>query len=1163
MVWCTSIGGETLLFVNSAAERIYGHSLAELRANQALWHEAVHPDDRAEFEKNLRELVDKGRIEQDYRIVRPNGQVRWLHDRMSVVRDTDGNPVRVGGIATDITDRKMAEQALSDEEAMHLSLLETLPLNVARKNLQGRIVYANRRFCESVGAPLQKLIGKTDFDLFPAELAKKYTDDDRHVIKTGKLLQLIEANQSASGETRYVEVLKGPVCDKSGRTVGVQLMFWDVTERKQAEAALEQERHLLHTLLQNMPDSIYFKNAKSQFIRVSQGLAEKFGLSDPKEAIGKTDFDFFTKEHASQALADEQAVMNSGEPILSKVERETWNTHEETWCSTTKLPMRDSAGKIIGTFGISRDVTDLKRAETELEHERDLLKTIINNVPDMIFVKDRHGRFITANAALLKALGVESLDQLKGKHDYDFLPPELACNYVADDQIVMRSGEPQYNHEEASRDTKGNVAWLLTSKVPLRSPAGDIIGLVGIGRNITKRKMAEQDLMAAMEAAEAANRAKSDFLANMSHEIRTPMNAIIGMTELLLDSDPTPMQREYMEMVLESGDALLSVINDILDFSKIEAGKFELENLAFRPRESLGDTMKSLALRAHAKNLELAFRVHPKVPEVLKGDPVRLRQILINLVGNAIKFTDVGEVFVDVRCPAVSDKVAQLQITVRDTGIGIPADKCVRIFEEFEQADASTTRRFGGTGLGLAISARLVELMGGHIAVKSEVGHGSEFEFTIEVGVAPASELKVNSQVIVGGTRVLIVDDNQTNRLILEEILSGWGMRSIQVPDAEHARAALQQASECGEAFELVLSDVNMPNCDGFMLAEWIRQQDDFGNVPIVMLTSSGRPGDRELRDKLHIAASLLKPVKQSELFDVVVHVLGTKEAEHANVVSARSNAGDVELPNLRILLAEDNKVNQRLAIGVLEGNGHQVTVANNGREAVSRVFEQSFDLVLMDVQMPEMDGFEATKCIREQEQQRGGHIPIVAMTAHAMKGDRERCLDAGMDEYISKPIRIQQLLEKVSKVLPNKSAAIETLVETLAAGPAGETTTQPADEVSISWESVLDRVNGDHNLLVQLVETVLEELPTMTESAREAIKKRDAVALKRSAHSLKGAILFLSVPRISDRAEQLELSAAEGDLTNVDEEFSILESQIGQLEMQLKSFLADQDASS
>ena len=1147
IVWCTSVDGGELLFVNQAVERIYGRPFQELRADKAYWLDPIHADDRERFDEHLRRLKTDGHFEVEYRIVRPDGEVRWLHDNTAVVYDDDGNPTRVGGISTDITQNKLAQQALLASEAVYHSLVESLPLNVMRKDTRGRIVFGNKKYCDSLDKSLDELLGKTDFDLFPAELARKYTEDDRRVMETGMLLHEVEEHRTQEGEDTYVEVLKGPVLDPDGKIVGLQVMYWDVTDRKRAEARLDYERYLLHSLLDNLPDSIYFKDQQSRFIRVSSGVAHKFGLASPQDAIGKTDADFFTPEHAEQARRDEQEVMRTGEAIFEKVERETWSEHDDTWCSSTKVPLRDGAGEIIGTFGISRDVTEHKRAEARLARERDLLKTIIDNIPDLIFIKDRAGRFVAVNAAMLRVLDVKSETDVIGKTDFDFSPPELAANYVADDQLVMRSGEPMIDQEEVAPDPAGNEVWLLTTKVPLRDEKSHVMGLVGIGRDITNRKRAEQELLAAKEAADSANRAKSDFLANMSHEIRTPMNAIIGMTELVLDTRLTQSQRDYLSMVRESGESLLTVINDILDFSKIEAGKLDLDNTLFDLRESLGDTMKSLALRAHNKSLELAFRVEPDVPRALFGDVGRLRQIVVNLVGNAIKFTERGEVVVDVRCVVQTADAAKCHITVRDTGIGIPEEKLSSVFEEFEQVDSSTTRRFGGTGLGLAISSRLVELMGGKIWVESTVDQGSEFHFNVEFALGDEAELErpIQNPVVVGGTPVLVVDDNATNRLILEEMLNNWGMKPTLVDNATSALESLHNAAAEGTPFRLLLSDVNMPNSDGFMLAEWIRNDPSIADIAIIMLTSSGRPGDAERRDKLGVVASLLKPAKQSEIFDAIVRALGVSGPEDdpwQQVVQEKT----YKLGKLRVLLAEDNIVNQKLAQGVLHRQGHEVVIANNGREAIDALHQSDFDIVLMDVQMPEIDGFEATQSIRKAEQLTGKHQLIIAMTAHAMSGDRELCLEAGMDEYVSKPIRVNELLDKLAIVLGNRKA---TATEATESAPVWGSST-------VNWDTVVAGLMGDEALLCDCLEACLLEAPQLVQAIQAAIAANDGHALNRAAHSLKGSITFLQWDPATRCAEQLETAGSNGDIDAARREAPTLDGYMECIVRELKSFL-------
>jgi signal transduction histidine kinase/CheY-like chemotaxis protein len=542
-------------------------------------------------------------------------------------------------------------------------------------------------------------------------------------------------------------------------------------------------------------------------------------------------------------------------------------------------------------------------------------------------------------------------------------------------------------------------------------------------------QLARVSAESARQAAEWANRAKSEFLANMSHEIRTPLNGIVGMTDLALDTRLTSEQHEYLETVKLSADSLLIVINDILDFSKIEAGKIDLEVAEFDLRDILEATMKTLAFRADEKGLELLCEVAPEAPDVVCGDFSRLRQIIVNLVGNAIKFTDAGEVALRVQVEAQDAEDRILHFTVSDTGVGIPTEKQKLIFEPFSQADASTTRKYGGTGLGLTISSRLVEMMGGKIWVESAAGTGTQFHFTVRLKTSgkPVEAGAVAPPEFLRGVKVLVVDDNRTNRRILDGMLKRWEMRPTLVDSGEAALAELSVASQAGEPYTLILTDMHMPHMDGFELVEHIRQRPELDAATIMMLTSAGHKGDAVRCQELGVAAYLLKPIRQSELREAIARVLGADHHTGPIPLITRYSLHDEREPSavLRVLVAEDNAVNQRLAVRMLEKRGHQVVVAGNGQEALEAIEKDTFDLVLMDVQMPEMDGFEATAVLRGREHEKGDgvRLPVIALTAHAMKGDRERCLAAGMDDYLSKPIRPQELDAILEKYSPHAAA--------------------------------------------------------------------------------------------------------------------------------------------
>jgi two-component system, sensor histidine kinase and response regulator len=911
--------------------------------------------------------------------------------------------------------------------------------------------------------------------------------------------------------------------------------------------SLHESEQRLHAISENTSSVVYVKDVDGRYLFVNRRFEELFKRAK-QDIVGKKDTEIFPAPYAAVFRENDLRVLSAGKPIESE-EAVPQADGVHTYISN-KFALYATDGKPYAVGGISTDITALKKAELALRDAEARYSSLVESLPLRTWSKDLEGRFTFVNKAWFNNRG-KTLAEVVGKTDFAFNPPELAQKYQEDDRRVAETRQVFEDIEEFQVTGDQGKRYIQVLKSPVLNSSGEVVGTQGMSWDVTERVLAELAMRQAKEAAEAANRAKTVFVANMSHEIRTPMNGIIGMSELLLDTPLSADQREYVLMVNESADSLLSVINDVLDFSKVEAGKLDLESIPFELDEVLGDALKLLALRADKKNLELAWQLKPDVPRVVVGDPARLRQIVINLVGNAIKFTEHGEVVLRVSTAEIENDTITIQFSIHDTGIGIPADKQHLVFEPFEQADNTTTRRHGGTGLGLTISTKLVGLMGGRIWLESQPSHGSTFHFTSKFTLPDAATVETSTENWhdLRDLHVLVVDDNATQRGILMELLANWGLKPQTVPTAAEALEELRKSPASKKSIQLILIDSQMPGRDGFWLAEQMQRDPSLDTSTIMMLTATRRPEDADRCRRLGVEGYLSKPIKPSELLDAMMAAIGP--LVEGPIIESPAVEPATPARSLHVLLAEDSPVNQRVATALLEKWGHRVTIANNGRQAIAAAAAGQFDLILMDVQMPEMDGLEATASIRQRELIDGGHLPIVALTAHAMKGDRDRCLAAGMDAYVTKPIRSKELARVIDEVVDRVQSA-----KPLA--PI-ESDDRVADESSEhcchNWDQALAALQGDRKLLGELIEIFREECPKLRSEIAAAIQAGDARLLQRAAHTLKGSLGHLAAAEAHRLAEQIEIHAKQGEFSTAEALWPKLQIELDRFEPTLAEF--------
>jgi PAS domain S-box-containing protein len=1136
----------TMLSVSPSIEGVLGYKPDEVIGRSVLEVNIIHPEDNAKAVAEIEKLfTGKSVGPTEFRIVTNDGSIK-IAEIVGTPLIRNDEVIGFTSIARDVTEKKRAEEALRKSEEKYRTIIENIDSGYFEVDLRGNIKYFNPALMNYLGYEVTDLKNLNYRDFMDKDEAGKVFNVFAEVYQTGNPKANFYWNYYMKDGTKASSVTSVfPIRNDEGEIIGFRGTARDITELKEIEEALRDREETFRALAENTLDTIMRFDREYRHLYVNPIVEKQTGIPQD-QFIGKTHEELgFPGELVKIWDAAIKHVFDSSKP-----HRIEFQLPDKSWLDWLLVPEYDEQGGVKAVITSARDITEQKRTQQTLQESERRLANIIDFLPDATMVIDREEKVIAWNRAMEKMTGVRPEDMI-GKGEYEYAIPfygekrpilvDLALKQ--DESVeekyagVSRDGELIYGEANIkTMQPKEVILWGVAA--PLRNFEGEIVGAIESIRDITDRKRVEKELQMAKEAADIASRAKGEFLANMSHEIRTPLNAIIGLSELAMEMDLDDEKIGVFQTINDEAEHLLALVNDILDFSKIEAGRVEVEEIPFDLAYLMDNIMSSFAYRAEQKGLELFSYISADTPLSIIGDPGRLRQVLVNLVGNALKFTHEGRVYVNVQRQCDLGKQVVVRFSIEDTGIGIPEDKQSTIFESFTQADGSTTRKYGGSGLGTTISKNLVELMGGSIGISSKLNKGSIFWFDVpfteqlEQGV-----IKPQAAIDLQGLRVMVVDDEPTNRWIIQEYLKSWGCPTTEASGGEEALSILKDSVKHDKRPQIIITDFQMPEMDGFGFVRELKKDANLSLIPVIMLTSIARIGDGKYCRDLGIAGYLTKPIKKMDLYRVICSVISSVEGAKTSpekVLITRHTVAEKSRKKIRILVAEDYPTNRRIAVNHITKAGYLVEAVENGRQAVDAWKSKDYDLILMDVQMPEMDGYEATAAIREIEAsytetkdmlpRARKRVPIIAMTAHAMQEYLDRCIAAGMDDYLTKPLKRQIFLDIIEKWTVQNAVSDEMIRD------VGETMNVNFQE-TFNYQRALAEFGGDGGFLADVAGEFVSNVQSQLEVIRGAIDNGESEMLRREAHAIKGGAANLTAMTLSNTALALEMIGKSGTM--------------------------------